>query len=332
MDLEGLDDFFDQAVLEFFKNDQLICSNTTTATSEFRTVGEEEIRKLVENNSNKNTIKSTASWLRRFKKWAQQRGLPADIADIAKENLDKVLQQFFAELVKEDGENYEPESLKVMFAALDRHVREKCEYSILKVKDFIISRKVLNGKAIQLQEDGKGKRPNRADPFTAEEKELWMKVLGQQNPTSLNLPFFFLISQHFGTRGRQEHRQIRIEELRKINDSNGKLVSIEWMEGPTKTRHGGLNKKPRMVMQKLLRIGGLKCPIAALELLLSKRPFELRDNGPLYLFPIKKEKNWAIESVWFTRAQVGVHSIDNFVQKISIAAGLDITPKKLHQP
>ena len=62
MDLEGLDDFFDQAVLEFFKNDQLICSNTTTATSEFRTVGEEEIRKLVENNSNKNTIKSTASW------------------------------------------------------------------------------------------------------------------------------------------------------------------------------------------------------------------------------------------------------------------------------
>ncbi len=43
-------------------------------------------------------------------------------------------------------------------AALDRYVREKCSYSILKDKDFEQSRLVLNGKAIELQKSGKEKR------------------------------------------------------------------------------------------------------------------------------------------------------------------------------
>jgi len=46
-----------------------------------------------------------------------------------------VLQQFYAELVKIGGKEYEPESLKVMIAAIDRYVREKCGDSVLKDKD-----------------------------------------------------------------------------------------------------------------------------------------------------------------------------------------------------
>lgn len=52
--------------------------------------------------------------------------------------------------------------------------------------EFEGSRKVLNGKAIHLQQKGKGKRPNKADLITAEEEALlWESVLGQENPTSL---------------------------------------------------------------------------------------------------------------------------------------------------
>ena len=35
----------------------------------------------------------------------------------------------------------------MIIAAIDRYVREKCGYSVLKDKDFEVSRKVLNGKA-----------------------------------------------------------------------------------------------------------------------------------------------------------------------------------------
>ena len=242
-----------------------------------------------------------------------------------KEELDRVLQQFYAEVVKIDGKEYEPESLKVMITAIDQYVREKCGYSVLKDKDFEVSRKVLNGKAIDLQRFGMGKRPRKSDPLTEEEEILWQTVLGKENPTSLNYTLFSLISQHFGTRDRPEYHQIRIEHLKIIHDPvTGEITTIEWSEGPRKTRQGGLNKQPRMVTQKLYRTGGQRCPVAAYELLILKRPTELKDHGPLYLSPLRI---WSKSPVWFSKASPGVHSIDNFVNKMAVAAGIDVGNK-----
>ena len=63
---------------------------------------------------------------------------------------------------------------------------------------------------------------------------------------------------------------MRIEDFKVTYGTDGKAHVIEWMEGLTKTRQGGLNKKPRMVTQKLFRTGGKKCPVGAYELLASK--------------------------------------------------------------
>ena len=52
---------------------------------------------------------------------------------------------------------------------------------------FDASRKVLNGKTIELQEQGLGKRRHKADPVT-EEELLWSrKVLGGDTVLNLNL-------------------------------------------------------------------------------------------------------------------------------------------------
>ena len=53
------------------------------------------------------------------------------------------------------------------------------------------------------------------DVVTAVEWEILLKkgVLGDAHPASLNYTVFYLCSQQFGTRGRQEHQQIRIEHL-----------------------------------------------------------------------------------------------------------------------
>ena len=47
-----------------------------------------------------------------------------------------------------------------------------------------------------------------------------------------------------------------------------------------------LKKRPRSVTQKLFKIGGPKCPVAAIIKLLSKRPEALISSGPLYLAPL----------------------------------------------
>ena len=48
--------------------------------------------------------------------------MPTDLAHILRTDLDAVLQQFYSELRKRNGEDYKPESLKVMQTALDRHL------------------------------------------------------------------------------------------------------------------------------------------------------------------------------------------------------------------
>ena len=82
-----------------------------------------------------------------------------------------------------------------------------------------------------------GKETKESDPLIEEEEEiLWQTVLGKDNPTSLNYTLFFIISQQFGTRGHQEHHQIRIEHLKTIHDPvTGEIASIEWAEGSTNT-------------------------------------------------------------------------------------------------
>ena len=60
----------------------------------------------------------------------------------------EALAQFFAELRKGSGKEYEPDLLKVMQAALDRHLRSKnYPKSIVRDTEFLSSRKVLEGKA-----------------------------------------------------------------------------------------------------------------------------------------------------------------------------------------
>ena len=163
-----------------------------SACSKFKTSSHSDVQHLIELNRNSHTTQSTITWLRRFNKWALERQMKiGDVTDIPRAELDGVLQKFYAELVKQNGQEYEPESLKVMIASLNRHIKEYCGYSILSYKDFELSRKVLNGKAIQLQQIGKGKRPKKADALTSQEEDLlWDTVLGKMNPVSLNYTIF----------------------------------------------------------------------------------------------------------------------------------------------
>ena len=99
---------------------------------------------------------------------------------------------FFAEVRKQNGGELEPESLRTMPASLDRFLREKGQMFSIKNREFEGCRKVLNGRAIELRENGMGKRKNRSDPLSEQEEEqlLQWKVLGASNPKSLNYTLF----------------------------------------------------------------------------------------------------------------------------------------------
>ena len=143
-----------------------------TMASRFRIVGEEGIEELKELSENEDTKKSTEQWKNVFVKLATERGKEKNLEACECVDPDETLSQFYAEVRKESGEDYEPDSLRVMQAALKRHLKSKLyPKSIIKDREFLSSRKLLEGKARKLREEGRGKRPNRSKSLTNEEEE-----------------------------------------------------------------------------------------------------------------------------------------------------------------
>ena len=81
-------------------------------TSRFKTVNLEEATELKEVAENLNAQKSTISRFRVFKKWCDKNSLEINLEMILLEQLDKVLEQFYASFYKQDGTDLSPMILK----------------------------------------------------------------------------------------------------------------------------------------------------------------------------------------------------------------------------
>ena len=60
---------------------------------------------------NKNTMKSTNNWVRVYREWAKERELCQNLQEPDTETLDATLVQSYAEIRKQNGHEYEPDSL-----------------------------------------------------------------------------------------------------------------------------------------------------------------------------------------------------------------------------
>ena len=118
----------------------------------------EEIQELKQNSENQNKKKSTTTWLNVWTSWAESKNFETNLLSYEGKQLDETSQKFFAEIRKKDGSEYEPNSLRVMLASFDQHLREKdAAFSIAKDIEFSNSRKVIEGKARLLRQGGFGK-------------------------------------------------------------------------------------------------------------------------------------------------------------------------------
>ena len=136
---------------------------------------------------------------------------------------------------------------------------------------------------------------------------------------------YFTISQHFGTRGCQEYHQLQVQDLKFVCDpQTEQTLIVEWVEGPTKTRQGGLTKMDRRLPQKMFATGDERCPLKLLEKLISLRPPSLKQSGPLYLRPLEKPR----KDVWFSTQPVGINKINSYVKELATLEGLVCTKKR----
>ena len=94
------------------------------------------------------------------------------ILDLPSEELDHLLEKFFEDVRKINGEEYEPSTLTRLQTSIQRFLFDSgSKMNILKDDEFAFSRKVLEAKCKNLVVQGKGNRPNATRSLTEEEEE-----------------------------------------------------------------------------------------------------------------------------------------------------------------
>ena len=129
-----------------------------TIMDHFSSVDPEDIQSLVNKSNNSNTTKATSQWMRVFNSWAALKGEVRPIYLLSPTDLAHVLQSFYAEVRKTNGDEYEPGSLTSIWTGIDRYLQEN-NYHDSVMRDRVLSRSwaVLEGKCKNLREHGKGK-------------------------------------------------------------------------------------------------------------------------------------------------------------------------------
>ena len=251
-----------------------------------------------------------------WRNWCKARSTNDSIDSYDPVALDGLLTRFYAEIRKQDGSEYEPESLRVMQASLERYLRQRnYPVSIITGREFHKSQETLDCKAKQLRRQGKGKRPNKAQAYTETEEEVFWShgTLGDHNGTALTNVNFKNLTEIMGMRGRQDHYDAYVEDFSISCQADGSKV-VEFKENPTKTRQGGLRNPTRHSPQQMWSTdGGERDPVRLFEEWLSHRPEALKNSGPLYLTIIPRP----ITATWYIWARMGEHRIGKIMKSVA---------------
>jgi hypothetical protein len=275
---------------------------------------DKEIKEYIDKNKAINTVKKTKSDLNIWFRWCKTVNEKRKLEEISVEELNSLLGHFFINIKKQNGEEYEPNSLTSLQSSIDRHLREAGRmYSILFDREFETSRKALEAKRKELRREGKGCKQNAAEPLTkAEQDKLWAAgQLGGDNPLVLLHTIWFLCTMHFGWRGVDEHRRVCFGDMvHGVDDENIEFFEMKTERG-TKTRNGAVGQHERAFNPRMYATGGDRCPVKLMKKYLGLRPPHCcLPNSPFYLQPA----NTPVTSnslIWYKNQPVGINTLSN---------------------
>jgi len=99
--------------------------------SRFPEIDATDLHETRENNQKKNTQRSTKTRVKVFDLWRAERSELRKLEEIPEDENDDVLCRFYAEIRKQNGDEYKPDSLAVTQDSLDRHLKNNGKsYSI----------------------------------------------------------------------------------------------------------------------------------------------------------------------------------------------------------
>ena len=240
--------------------------------SRFKTVSEEKLKELKQNQLKKRTFAKMMWGVNTYREWRNHVLSRYETFDvrILEANIDKVaclsaetfmfaMCKFVAEVTKQDGSEYPGKTLYHLVISVQKYLnQEGLEWKLVESKQFLQLRNVLDNTMKDRASRNIGTSVKKAEYMSLEfEDSLWKKgVLGVDKPDKLRNTVCFLLGMNLGLRAGDEHYDLRRDTLEKPSqlqfkvDTNGIKCLVYKEDLVTKTNDGGLKhmRKQRKVV------------------------------------------------------------------------------------
>ena len=289
-----------------------------------------EIQKFIDDQKKPSTVRSTkfamailSTWLKDVKQFDIA---ITDIAELPPSILDGYLCEFFIQLKKKDGSDYETTSIDSIKAGIERHLKDNFyPYSLMADREFSRLRDVIKSKKVILKKEGLGRKANAAMPLDKADEEKIKETgeLSPDYPRSLQLAMFINFGKGFGLRGRDEHRNLRFGDVTVNTTSDGKKY-LEMRERNSKTMDGSKNNDYRKTRPRIFSTDGSATdPVNIFQKFSSKRPAEaMAEDSPMYLTP-KPAARLDLTSPWYYKTPMGKNTLGELIKKACLKAGVE---------
>ena len=230
----------------------------------------------------------------------------------------KNISRYIVETRAKNGAVYPPSTLHSLLCGLLRHMRAinpGCP-NFLDRKDYRFAKlhNTLDSLFNKLHSQGVGRQIKKAEVLSIEdERLLWESgTLNTSTPKGLLNAAFFTVGKMFCLRGGQEHRFLKLSQLKRTED---KYV---YYENVSKNRNGSF--KQLHVQSKVVPVYpnpeiGDKCPVFILDKYISKLPQKIKDEDVFYARALEKVPP-SEDAPWYAPVPLGKHTLQSMVKKM----------------
>jgi hypothetical protein len=249
-------------------------------------------------------------------------GVPLDFTIVEPQILDYWLCFFFVEARKVDGSKYAPRTLYQLACALLRYMRDNCnrhDLNFLEERSHVFAKswRVLNGVMTKNHAEGHGNVVNKAPAvLPKDESILWEKgTISIGTAQGLSYGVFYYNCKCFMLRGRDEHRNLSVEQYSFGIDHLGKFVRYVGRESKNQKR--GIKQK-NVVVKDLKQYENVECPERCVVALFETYLANIPTKGAFYRRTLESPPGM----IRFSEQVIGVKLLANRMKDMFDDAGV----------
>ena len=288
-------------------------------SSRFPTINEEQFKELIKAKDAENTQRSTAVGVRIFQQYLSERGYDKNFETYDNVLLADVLEQFYVEARRENGDDYKTGSLINIRAAINRHLKNSGRtVNIINDTEFTQANIAFTAKQAELKRSGYGDTQSYPPLDENDIDKLYQSgLLDINTPRGLQRKVWFELMLFICRRGRENLRKLEKDHFAVAADSNGRKYVYQCKDEMTK-RIRGDNMKSRVDAGRMYATEGEGCPVASFEKYVSK----LNPKCNAFFQAPYPNMPSTDDGPWYKNAPVGEKCLGNMMSKMSTEAGL----------